>query len=371
MKEIVSWLNESAYIVPLSPACKMCADGSKLVVLVTGLCPARCFYCPISFKKGGTDCVFADEWELENEDDTEKLIQEAKYIHATGAGITGGDPLVVWERVTKYISLLKDTFGSNFHIHLYTSGIINKHHVKNMVSAGLDELRFHPLPKYWADMKNCEIVDVIGTALDTPVDVALEIPAIPGLEPDMWSLVTWAADRGVQWVNINELEYSERNAETLNRLGYTVKDDISAAVKGSQESANTILTRAAEQADLRIGVHYCSASFKDGVQLTNRIKRRALSIARDYETINPEGTLLKGIITTKDVTALKKTYQAVKQKFHIPNNYIRLNQDKQRIETGIWILKNIAGVLKQRGIQCYIVEEYPTADQLEVERTPL
>ena len=99
MKNITLWRNDSIYIAPLSPACVMCAKGSKMVVLVTGLCSTKCFYCPLSFKKGGTDRIFADEWELENEQDTNKLIREAENIEATGAGITGGDPLIVWKRV--------------------------------------------------------------------------------------------------------------------------------------------------------------------------------------------------------------------------------------------------------------------------------
>ena len=71
----------------------MCSRGSKLVILITGLCPANCFYCPLSFKKGGKDVIYADEWMLNDEDDVEKLIQEAIYIESEGAGITGGDPL--------------------------------------------------------------------------------------------------------------------------------------------------------------------------------------------------------------------------------------------------------------------------------------
>ena len=45
--------------------------------------------------------------------------------------------------------------------------------------------------------------------------------------------------------------------------------------------------------------------------------------------------------------------------------------DKNRIELGLWILEKIAGDLKKQGFECYMVEEYPTADQLEVERAPL
>jgi len=146
MKKIFNWYNESIYTNPLSPGCKMCATGSKLVVLITGLCPAKCFYCPISFKKGGKDSIFADEWELDNENDTEKLIREAEYIDATGAGITGGDPLFVWRRTKKYISLLKEKFGDDFHIHLYTSGLKNGEFIEDLISEGFLFL-FHPALK--------------------------------------------------------------------------------------------------------------------------------------------------------------------------------------------------------------------------------
>ena len=369
MKKINSWLNESNYIEPLSPACKMCAQGSKMVVLITGLCSAKCFYCPLSAKKLGKDRIFADEWELSNENDTEKLIKEAEYIEATGAGFTGGDPLVVWKRTKEYISLLKDTFGSNFHIHLYTSGAKNGEYIDELVSSGLDEIRFHPELKDWHDMDKSPIVDSIKNTLQTGVDVAIEIPAIPSMEKEIFSLIKWANGIGIKWINLNELEFSETNAEQLKNKCFTVKDDISAAVRGSQKSANNVIELTSNE-NLKIGVHYCSSSFKDGIQLRNRIKRRAKNIAKEFEIISDEGTLLKGVIYSQK-TPLKELFELLRQEFEIDTNLIFLNQDKKRIEIALWILEKISKDLKIRGFECYMVEEYPTADALEVERTPL
>ena len=369
MRKIVQWPNESTYISPISPACKMCANGSKLVLLITGLCPAKCFYCPLSLEKGGKDRIFADEWELDNENDIDKLIREAEYIDATGVGITGGDPLIVWRRTEKYISLFKDNFGKNFHVHLYTSGIKNGEHVDDLISAGLDEIRFHPSPFHWSNMNNSPIISVIKKALGTNVDVAIEIPSLEEMEDEMFSLIKWANDMGVKWINLNELEYSERNARNLNLRNYTLKDDISSAIKGSLESANIVLAMAAAE-EFEIGVHFCSSSFKDGVQLTNRIKRRANNVARDHEIISDEGTLLKGVIYAKDIS-LHKLCELIKHEFKVADKYIFLNKKKERIEIGIWILEKIVINLKKLGLECYIVEEYPTADGLEVERIPL
>jgi len=369
MKKTISWLNQSSYTKPLSPACKMCADGSKMVVLITGLCPSNCFYCPLSQQKIGTDRIFADEWELKNEDDTEKLILEAEYIQGTGAGITGGDPLVVWKRTKKYIQLLKENFGKDFHIHLYTSGIKNSEHISDLVSVGLDEIRFHPLPKFWNKMDSNPISNLIKNSIETGVDVSVEIPVIPDMENEIFFLINWANDQGVNWVNLNELEFSETNAEKLKKQSFTVKNDISAAVKHSEETAKRIVEKASK-ADFDLGVHYCSSSFKDGIQLRNRIMRRAKNIAKPYEIITDDGTLLKGVIYPNTLS-LEELYKILKRDYKLRDKHLFVNKGKNRIETSIQILEKLSIYLKKHGFDCFIVEEYPTADVLEVERIPL
>lgn len=368
-KKIAPWLHDSSYISPLSPACRMCAKGEKMVVFVTGLCSTKCFYCPLSFQKGGTDSVFADEWELDDERDTEKLIREAELIDAKGAGITGGDPLLVWQRVKTYIALLKTTFGDSFHIHLYTSALKNAAQLPNLVSAGLDEIRFHPLPHTWQNMQASPIKKTIQHMADSSADVAIEIPVIPKKEKEIISLIQWADSQGLRWVNLNELEFSERNCNDFLSRGYHVKNSISAAVKGSQTTALRILTTI-QKLKLTIGVHYCSVSFKDGVQLQNRILRRARNIATPYDVITKEGTLIKGAIYPSD-SSLESLLSLLQKNNTVPSHLLRLDYEKERVEIAVWVLEKIAPILTKQGYHCYIVEEYPTADRLEVERTPL
>jgi len=369
MQKVVSWLKDSKYIAPLSPACRMCATGSKIVLLITGLCPAKCYYCPLSEKKLGKDRIFADEWELDNKEDTEKLILEAKYINAKGAGITGGDPLIVWERTKKYISFLKDNFGSKFHIHLYTSGKKNGFSINDLVSAGLDEIRFHPLPEYWNKMNKNPLINTIKIALKTDVDVAIEIPVIPNCEKEIISLIKWADKLGLKWINLNELEFSETNSMNLTKKGFNIKDDISSAVKGSEETAYNILDLISKE-DCDIGVHYCSSSFKDGIQLKNRIKTRAKNIVKNFETITDEGTILKGVIYSEKIT-LENILKILKEDFNVQEKFLFKNLKKNRVEIAVWILENIAKSLEKLGLKCFLIEEYPTADALEVERIPL
>jgi hypothetical protein len=168
---------------------------------------------------------------------------------------------------------------------------------------------------------------------------------------------------------LNELEYSETNTKELNRRSYTVKADISAAVLGSEETAKEVVSRCARE-DLALGVHYCSSSFKDGIQLRNRLKRRAENISREFDVITEEGTLLKGVISSKKLP-LKHIYNLLTDEYNIKENYIEINHDKNRVEMALWILEKIALNLRKKKMDCYMVEEYPTADALEVERAPL
>jgi hypothetical protein len=108
--------------------------------------------------------------------------------------------------------------------------------------------------------------------------------------------------------------------------------------------------------------HYCSSSFKDGVQLRRRIMRRARNVMRPLDILTKDGTLIIGIIETKDPVTLAAD---LKKRFDIPKRYIEPNQEMRRVEIASWILEEIAPDLKKRA---FIIEEYPTADRLEVER---
>jgi uncharacterized protein len=370
MTQIKHWLNDSIYTNSLSPGCKMCAEGAKMVVFITGLCPAYCFYCPLSLKKTNTDVIFADEWQLTNENDTDKLTKEALFIKAKGAGITGGDPLTKWERTNKYIQILKKIFGHSFHIHLYTSGLEHIDHIENLVDSGLNEIRFHPSPNYWNNMDKSKVKKAIFLVQKMAVDTAIEIPAIPNMKKDIIKLIHWADIHDIDWINLNELELSERNEKELYKRGFFSKNDVSSAVLHSQFDAYDIIQTIADES-LPIGIHYCSSSFKDGIQLKNRIKRRAESIANPFDIITDEGTLLKGIIYVKNIKKIPDIISYLKTEFHLSEKEYIVSYDKKTIQVSIPFLESIAYTLSTSEYECYISESYPTADELEVERIPL
>ena len=336
----------------LATGCEHCIKGGKMVLFVTGRCDTGCYYCPVSLEKKGKDVIYANELRTSSK---AAIIEEAESMDATGTGITGGDPLMNVDRTVNAIRMLKDHFGKEHHIHLYTS-TMDLERINRVVEAGLDEIRFHPRTDMWSHMEDTPLKGIVE-ALD--IDVGIEVPALPNHRDGLDALVGYAESVGVDFVNLNELEFSESNWDMMDRFHYGIVDDLSSAVAGSAETAQYVMDR---HPDMRI--HFCSSTFKDGVQLRNRLKRKAEKSAKEYEVITEDGTVIKGVLYGD----LAEAKRMLSEEYDVPDVLMFLDEERNRLEVAPWVLEEIASELPFR---CYEVEEYPTADRLEVERAPL
>src|SRR5207244_6496655 len=114
----------------------------------------------------------------------EDVLEEARAIRATGAGITGGDPLDTVERTCRYVRLLKQEFGPAFHTHLYTMST-DPDKIRALAEAGLDEIRFHVPPGLWSRAADSAFVAATRLARSLGLTVGLEVPLIPEREGDL------------------------------------------------------------------------------------------------------------------------------------------------------------------------------------------
>ncbi len=352
------------------------------------------------------------------------IIDEARSISATGTGITGGDPLAVPERTLRFIRLLKKEFGPEHHIHLYTASVPMEHQLRELKEAGLDEIRFHlmdVLEMYTKDSDPAEDSDLrdflspylsailISRAIG--LDTGVEIPVIPGQLDLLKWLIPLLEDAGSMFLNLNELEFSPTNAEELVKRGFQVRDDISSAVAGSRELAyelmgavssisrgggsrsdNLLSIRLSAWHSMRVGdeidtrmdrqrddlvdglvndqtimaIHFCSSQYKDAGQLRRRLHRRAVNVVQPHEHITEDDTLLLGII--EPAGDLHLYARELMNAYEIPEELIHVNVVRKRVEVAPWVLPEIASEI---GDSAFIVEEYPTADRLEVEREKL
>ncbi|MHA1311200.1 MAG: radical SAM protein [Candidatus Helarchaeota archaeon] len=363
MKKIKSIEQHTYYTGNLPEGCKYCLEGSKLVLFVTGLCPNPEFcswYCPLSDKRKGHDIIFANDVEVHGDED---IIKEVNLMEAKGAGITGGEPLVKLDRTIHYIKLLKKEFGTKFHIHLYTTGTIleSKKDLFALAEAGLDEIRFHTGKK---DRRKIE------WATETNMDVGAEIPVLPDKFDEIMEYIRYLDSiEGVKFINLNELEMCDANSEELKKKNYTLKDLTS--VKGSHELAFKILK---QTTNLDLNVHYCTAFVKGGVQLRNRMKRRAKNTKTSYEEVSDEGLFVKAVIFSQNQDEQQNLPNLVKvlvKKFGIPEKMIFYQPLKNRIELHKDFINKIADFIHEQGYICGIVEEWSGQNRFDVTFTPI
>jgi pyruvate formate-lyase activating enzyme-like uncharacterized protein len=328
----------------LSTGCVLCHYGAKMVLFVTGRCHRSCWYCPLSSERKGRDAVWANEHRITG---PAEAIAVADSMSALGTGITGGEPLLCLDRVAEYCRALKERFGREHQIHLYTAKAPSDDELRRLQGL-VDEIRLHPPHECWDGIAGSEYIHSAKRAKELGFSVGIEVPALPGIDH------LAAALPFIDFLNINELEWGETNADAMRERGFMPADDIHNAVEGARQWAESITK------DPR--VHWCSSAFKDSVQLRKRLLRIAENTARPFEEITDDGTVIYGVIEP-DEGGLDTCRDLCREEFGAGN----IADCGDRIETAWWLL---AGARERLPGRKYVVERYPD-NGIIVEVTPL
>ena len=209
--------------------CIQCQMGSKLVLFITGNCHWECDYCPLSETRRDIDWMFANERRCESFDE---VVEESIAMRATGAGITGGDPLMARERTLEGISRLKSEFGPTFHIHMYTSIPFRPEWAQEFAEAGLDEIRFHLL-----GLDSGRYADTIKACSESGILTGVEIPCEPDKRDELLELLEELRSLKISFLNLNELEITVGNHDNMELRGFNLSTEITAGASGSSELA--------------------------------------------------------------------------------------------------------------------------------------
>jgi pyruvate formate-lyase activating enzyme-like uncharacterized protein len=315
-----------------------------MVLFVTGRCHRTCWYCPLSSERKGTDTVFANEHPV---DIPAQIIEVAESMSALGTGVTGGEPLLVLEKVTEYCRLLKEHFGPEHQIHLYTAKAPTDAELAAMQGL-VDEIRLHPPREDWDTILDSSFIRSAKRAKEMGFDIGIEVPALPGLELLIPALPY------LDFLNINELEWGDTNAYQMRERGYELADQLHNAIDGAKGWA--------EELCRHDKVHWCSSAFKDSVQLRERLKRIAENTARPFDEITGDGTIVYGVFEPESGdTAETATF--IVERFE-PDSY---EVFPDRIEMAWWLLEKHADELDGKK---FVIERYPNGGMV-VEMTPL
>jgi hypothetical protein len=315
-----------------------------MVLFVTGRCHRSCWYCPLSRERKGTDTVYANEHPV---DIPAQIIEVAESMSALGTGITGGEPLLVLDKVTGYCRQLKSHFGRDHHIHLYTAKAPTEAELAEMQGL-VDEIRLHPPQESWAGVLETDFMRSAVRAKERGIAVGIEVPALPGLEHLIPALPF------LDFLNINELEWGETNSSQMRERGHELTDDLHNAIKGARGWADELCRHPK--------VHWCSSAFKDSVQLRERLKRVAQNTARPFDEITDDGTIVYGVIEPSERTRIS-CVQLCQQKCD-PESY---RDCGDHIEMAWWLLAKFPDDPENKK---YVIERYPNGGMV-VEVTPL
>ena len=347
--------------------CIQCQMGSKLVLFITGNCHWQCDYCPLSETRRDVDWMFANERRCET---FEEVIEEARAMRATGAGITGGDPLMAKERTLEGISRLKEEFGPGFHLHMYTSIPFKPEVARDFAEAGLDEIRFHLLgldaERYRSSISACAEAGIL---------TGVEIPCEPDKRDELLSLLDELRDFDISFLNLNELEITVGNHDNMELRGFNLSTEITAGAAGSNELAHEMKSRvmAADQgvADPTDGttrepfgfhLKFCTAVFKDSGQMRRRFLRRGESTIAPHEVLTEDGTLIFGAIDA-DAESKEDWMDELVNETGLPRRFLLWDDKNGRIEMPLVIAEDIAEQIEE---PVFMVEVLPTHERLEV-----
>ncbi|MBS1264181.1 MAG: hypothetical protein MAG715_01383 [Methanonatronarchaeales archaeon] len=324
--------------------CDLCEEGAKSILFLTGECPLDCFYCPTSERRreGGT---WINERPVESEED---VLEEIRLCGSEGTSVTGGDPATDVEGAAHWISTIREAFGPGHHVHMYTALPLDEGELDELEEAGLDELRLHP-PEY-------RVTEALSETARRAADrfaLGAEIPAVPGRVREAVEAVKSLPD--VEFVNVNELELSDTNADGLREEGHGGTDGVSAT--GSLETAEEAASA------LDVPTRICTASFKDSVQLRNRYVRRARNVAT-VERYTKDGTLLYGYIEgdAEAAVGVLGSEGVPEEAFHVSGDGLTCDPE---------VASALADELREAGLSVAIEERLPTHEGTLIERQPL
>ena len=265
----VKWLfkNTKPYINSISPGCKLCGEGEWSCLFITGKCNANCFYCPAP--QTNDDLPTAQTLKFGNPDDYAALINEYNY---KGCSFSGGEPLLVFDRLTSFLSAIRTKCPPNLYIWMYTNGILaSKDKFKQLGDLGLNEARFD------IGATNYDI-SAIKKASPYIKNLTVEIPAVPYRYDHYLKLLKKLIDVGVTNLNLHQIRLTQHNVRNLKFKPYTYLHGEQPTVVESELTALKVI-KIVQENKLNIGVNYCSFQYKNRFQKAgyrNKIARKHL-----------------------------------------------------------------------------------------------
>ncbi len=238
----------------ISNGCQLCGNGLWSCLFITGKCNANCFYCPTSQEQDELPTTQGLTFPT-----AESYAEYVAYFSFKGVSFSGGEPLLVKERVLEYLKALRKAASPEIYTWMYTNGILaNAEIFRKLAAYNLNEVRFD-IGAINYDLSK------IKQAKGIIKNLTIEIPAVPEEKDRLIKLLPDIIKAGVTNLNLHQLRLTPYNVSKLSKRDYTLIAAEKPIVLESELAALEIINYAKTH-QLEIGINYCSFFFKNRFQ---------------------------------------------------------------------------------------------------------
>lgn len=274
-----SFSQNKLHIGKLSPGCLTCGQGYWSCIFINGLCTANCFYCPQDRGMKKERKPLAEGVTFDNPKDYADYLDKFDF---KGVGFSGGESLLVFEKLLAYVKEIKGRFGNRIYVWIYTNGdLVDKDKLRKLKEAGLDEIRFNISVRGYDLSKVKPAVGIINK-------VTIEIPAIPEDYEKVKKTLRKMHKIGVDHLNLHQLEITAYNCKNFIGRNYSFLRLPSVVVLESEFFALKII-RYALNNKIDLPINYCAKSYKSRFQKMGLMQRRASLVKESFEDLTDTG----------------------------------------------------------------------------------
>ncbi|MGQ8335757.1 radical SAM protein [Sunxiuqinia sp. A32] len=269
--------SSKADVSKLSKGCQLCGEGQWSCLFINNLCNGKCFYCPTQ----QTD-MSQPETNTLIFDDPRTYVDYIRRFGFKGVSISGGEPLISFEKSLSFVKAVKTEFGDEVYVWLYTNGILlTEEKVVALKNAGLNEMRF--------DIGATDYnTDKIRLAIGQIPVVTVEIPAVPQEEELLKQKIRELKDLGVNHLNFHQMRLTPYNFNKLIEHDYTYTHGEKVTVIESELTALRLIQFSLDEG-IDLPINYCSFVFKNRHQKSANRKKHALLVKYNWEEITENG----------------------------------------------------------------------------------
>jgi len=274
-------------VTRLSRGCRLCGEGQWSCLFINNLCNGKCFYCPTQqndLARPETNTLIFDG--------PESYVEYIRQFGFKGVSISGGEPLISFDKSLAFVKAVKEAFGDEVYVWLYTNGILlTAEKVQLLKTAGLDEMRFDIGA---TDYKTDQLQLAVG---QIPV-VTVEIPAVPDEEELLKTKIRELKDLGVSHLNFHQMRLTPYNFNQLIEYDYTYTHGEKVTVIDSELTALRLIRFSLDEG-IDLPINYCSFVYKNRHQKSANRKKHAPIVVYPWESMTENGYMRNLFATVK------------------------------------------------------------------------